>query len=183
MSTDKSSDKNAAILKLALAQYDEADTADQANLESAMSDLEFLTGLGQWDEKDATAREAAGRPMLTINRMPQFVRQVTGDIRRANPSISIKPGDNLASAETAEIIEGLTRNIEQASDASSVYERAAESSAACGIGHWRVRADYESDDSFDQTILIESIANPFAVRWDPVAKDPTRKDARVGRWA
>ncbi|WP_028955914.1 portal protein [Sulfitobacter sp. 20_GPM-1509m] len=167
-----------AILKRALEQFSDADSGDQENLEAALSDLEFATGIGQWDEADRIAREESGRPMLTINRMPQFIRQVTGDIRRTNPSVKITAGDNEATEEAAEIIEGLVRNIEQACDASSIYERAAESAAACGIGHWRIRSDYEDDDSFDQTIFIESIPNPFAVRWDFDAKDPTRKDAR-----
>ena len=171
-------DDEKALIKRAIEEFAEDDTADQENLEQSLADLEFVTGLRQWDEADASAREEAGRPMLTINRMPQFVRQVTGDIRRTNPSIRIKPGDNAATVETAKIIEGLVRNLEQACDASSIYERAAESAAACGIGHWRVRADYEDDTSFNQTILIESIPNPFAVRWDAAAKDPTRKDAR-----
>ena len=166
------------ILKVALERFAEADSGDQENLEEALNDLEFATGIGQWEERDATARKAAGRPMLTINRMPQFIRQVTGDIRRTNPSIKITAGDDAASEETAEIIEGLVRNIEQACDASSVYERAAESAAACGIGHWRIRSDYEDDNTFNQTIFIESIPNPFAVRWDEASKDPTRKDAR-----
>lgn len=170
--------EHSAILKTALEQFSEADSGDQENLEAALSDLEFATGIGQWDEQDAEARRNSGRPMLTINRMPQFIRQVTGDIRRTNPSVKITAGDNEASEESAEIIEGLVRNIEQACDAASIYERAAESAAACGIGHWRIRTDYEAEDTFDQTIFIESIPNPFAVRWDAAAKDPTRKDAR-----
>ena len=89
-------DDERAILKRALEEFAEDDTADQENLEQSLADLEFVTGLRQWDEADASAREEAGRPMLTINRMPQFVRQVTGDIRRTNPSIRIKPGDNAA---------------------------------------------------------------------------------------
>ena len=169
-------DEDKKILKRALAQFDEADTVDEENLTEALSDLEFVTGIGHWSEEDKVER--AGRPTLTINRMPQFVRQVTGDIRRTNPAIKIIAGDNAATEEMAEIIGGLTRSIEQACDASSIYERAAESAASCGIGHWRIRADYEDGNSFDQTIFIESIPNPFAVRWDAAAKDPTRKDAR-----
>lgn len=169
---------NDAILKRALEQFSDADSYDHENLESALSDLEFATGIGQWDQADRDQREKDGRPMLTINRMPQFIRQVTGDIRRTNPSVKIAAGDNDATSETAEIMEGLIRNIEQACDASSTYERAGESAAACGIGHWRIRSDYEDDESFNQTILVESIPNPFAVRWDQASKDPTRKDAR-----
>lgn len=167
-----------AILKTALEQFDEADTADRENIEAGLEDLEFASGIGQWDQADIDSRKADGRPTLTINRMPQFIRQVTGDIRRTNPAIKVIPGDNAATEEAAEIIGGLIRNIEQDCDGSSIYERAAESAAACGIGHWRIRADYESDEGFEQTLFLESIPNPFAVRWDPNAKDPTRKDAR-----
>ena len=170
--------KHDALIERARKRLRQARDAEFTNRENAEDDLENLIGDGQWPEEVRSEREAEGRPCLTINRLPQFVRQVTGDIRRMNPAINITPGDTGASKDVADIIEGLIRQIEYKSDASSVYEYAAESAAQCGMGFFRVRADWEADDSFDQEILIDRIDNPFSVYFDPAAKDPTRKDAQ-----
>lgn len=170
-------DKNAAILEAARKRIDEATSSDLDNRERAQSDLRFLIG-DQWPEDVRTERENEGKPCITVNRLPQFVRQVTGQIRQMNPAIRVVPGDNEATEDVAEIFAGLIKQIEYKCDAPSVYEGAAEGAAACGIGNWRVRADYTEGMTFEQEILIERIHNPFGVFWDPLAKEPTRKDAR-----
>ena len=168
--------KNADILENGRTRADEAASADKRNRDEGKLDLRYVVG-EQWDERDRAAREAAGRPCLTINRTIQFVRQVTGQIRQMNPAIKVTPDDTGASPGTAELLEGLIRSIQYRSDASSVFEQSAESAAACGIGNFRIRADYAPGAVFHQEATIERIENPFAVFWDPAAKDPTRKDA------
>jgi hypothetical protein len=168
---------DADILALARKRMQEAVEFDRQNREDAMDDMEFIAGR-QWPEDIKQAREGRSQPVITINRLPQFVRQVTGDIRKLNPAIRIIPGDNKATEDTAETIGGLVRAIEYASDASSIYEGAAEQAAACGMGAFRILAEYADDDAFDQEIRIQRIPNPFAVYWDPVARDSTRQDAQ-----
>jgi len=155
-------------------RFDEALEADRDNREDALDDLQFIAG-EQWPAEIKADREANGRPMLTINQMPQFVRQVTGDIRQANPAIDVIPGDGDASDDMADMLSGLIRGVEYQCDASSIYERAAESAASCGMGAFRT---YYKQTNRGNEIVIEGISNPFAVYWDPLAKDPTRKDAR-----
>lgn len=168
---------NEKILKLALERREASQDFDSENRDEALDDLKFITGKNQWSETDKAARELSGRPCLTINAMPQFVRQVTGQIRSMNPAIKISAADGNAKKEIAEIYEGLARDIEARSDAQSVYEAAGESAATCGMGAFRIRADYVSPFSFDQHILIERIPNPFSVFWDPFARKPDRCDA------
>lgn len=165
------------IVRLAVKRLDEAATADLPNRERSEGDLSFVIGEGQWPEEIRRQREDEGKPCLTLNRLPQFVRQVTGQIRQINPAIRVIPAGSEATKEVAEIYEGLIRQIEAQCDASSIYEQTAESAAACGIGHFRIRADYCDDNSFDQELLIERIPNPFAVFWDPLAKHSSRSDA------
>lgn len=169
--------KKDEIVRLARKRLDEAATADLPNRERSESDLSFVIGEGQWPEEVRQQREDEGKPCLTLNRLPQFVRQVTGQIRQTNPAIRVIPAGNEATQDVAEIYEGLIRQIEAHCDASSVYEQTAESAASCGIGHFRVRADYCDENSFDQELLIERIHNPFAVFWDPLAKHSSRNDA------
>lgn len=168
-----------AIIKLARERRDAAHKAMLVHHERAVDDLRFVRG-EHYPEDVRREREANGQPCLTVNALPQVVRAVTGQIRALNPAIRVIAGDGDASADVAEVIEGLIRHIENRSDASSVYEAAAESAAACSLGYWRIRTDYEGDDTFDQEILIERVYNPFAVFLDPQAKHPTRSDAQWG---
>jgi hypothetical protein len=169
--------KPSALIAIARERMDEAYTAEIDHRDRAEDDLRMVTG-DQWPEEERTEREADGRPTLTINLLAQNVRQVTGQIRALNPAIRVTAADSVASKDTAEIMEGMIRHIEYKSDASSVYEQAAESAAACSMGYWRVRADYAETETFDQEVMIERIYNPFSVFFDPLAKHPTRRDAR-----
>lgn len=164
------------LIRTALERMDEATTADHDNCERAEGDLQMLVG-NQWPETVENERKSQGKPCLTINRLPSFVRQVTGQIRSLNPAVRVIAADGDADEEVAEVIGGLIRHIEGEADAASIYEQAAESAAACGIGHWRVRTQFADGDTFDQEVVIERIHNPFSVFTDPFAKHPTRMDA------
>lgn len=87
------------VVKIVRDRLAEAWEHDKDNRLEAQRDLNFLAG-NQWPERDRQQREEAGRPMLTINRLPQFVRQVTNDIRQADVSIKVAPSDGaVAKAE------------------------------------------------------------------------------------
>ena len=174
---DGMSKEKDAILETARDRMREARDAELPHIERAEQDLRFASGEEQWPEAERAIRESEGKPTLTFNAMPQYVRKVCGQLRAMNPAIKVSPGDNEASEEVAEIIEGLVREIEYRSDAQTVYEGAAESAVQCGIGHFRIRADYCDAETFDQHILIERIFNPFAVFYDPKARKPDRSDA------
>jgi len=149
---------------------------DRDNREEASRDLTFLAG-DQWPESVRREREAAKRPMLTINRLPQFVRQITNDIRQADIAIKVVPEDDDADPAVAEIYDGLIRQIQYRSSARHVYSTAAEHQASCGIGWWRVSSDYADDMAFDQEIRIKAVKNPLAVYCDPGSVMPDRSDA------
>lgn len=154
-------------------RFQEAADFDRENRDQGLEDLKFLAG-EQWEEQAIVQRK--GRPCLTINRLPQFVAQVVGDIRINRPAIRVRPAED-ADKDLAEIREGLIRTIERDNDAQGVYINAAESQVGCGIGNFRVGLKYAASDSFDRDILIGHISNPFAVLWDPMATERTGRDA------
>lgn len=164
--------EHAEILEL----FNEDWKADEANRDASYDDLRFLAG-DQWDERARAEREAARRPMVTINRVGQFVRQVTGDMRLNPTSINVLPVDDEGDIEKAEIFEGLIRQIEYASGATQAYAHAFECSAGIGIGHFRINTRYAQDSVSDQEIVVERIINPLAVVWDSAAVTIDRSDA------
>lgn len=146
--------------------------ADRDNRREAMEDLKFVAGF-QWS--DAAKAERAGRPMITINRTGQFLRQVTNPIRQNMPTLKVEP-DSDADEDMAELVNGLMRRIQYNSSAAHVYAQATEQMVACGIGWFRVATDYLDDESFDQEILIKRVFNPLSVYPDPGALEPDRSD-------
>ena len=149
---------------------------DRQNREEAQQDLKFLSG-DQWPTNIRREREVNNRPVLTVNQLPQFVRQVVNDMRQNPRDIKFIPADGAASDEMAEIYTGLIRHIQNQSKAPSVYAHAGEHAVACGIGHFRVITDYIGDNAFEQEIQIKRIHYPLSVYWAPGAMEPDRSDA------
>jgi hypothetical protein len=118
------------------------------------------------------------RPCLTINKLPQHVRQVTNDQRQNRPSGKVIPADDKADIAVAEIFNGMVRHIEYISDADVAYDTACENQVSYGEGYIRILTEYCDDDTFDQDIKIGRIRNSFSVYMDPTIQDPCGSDAK-----
>ena len=139
-------------------------------------DQKFAAG-EQWPEMIAKAREAQGRPIQTINRLPAFIDQIVGDARQNKPSIKVHAGED-GDEDIAAIYDGLIRAIQNESNADFAYDTAVEHTATFGFGAWRIKTDYESEDSFNQVICIERITDPLSVYFDKNSVLPDYSDAR-----
>lgn len=168
-------DKNQDAFAKARERYEHAASYWGEWRKAAREDREFFAG-DQWLPADRNNREIQCRPILTINRLPVFARQIIGDARQNKPSIKIYPAED-GDVEIAEIYEGLIRNIEYVSSAPDAYDTAFESAVICGIGAWRVCTDYVSDDAFEQHILIERIREPLSITIDPNSERADFSDA------
>ncbi|MCG7879953.1 MAG: hypothetical protein N0E45_17980 [Candidatus Thiodiazotropha endolucinida] len=155
------------LVKDAQAVFELASEVESENRASALADMRFAKLGEQWPAVLRKKRESEGRPCLTINRMPAFIRQVVNDARQNRPSIQVHPVDEGADVETAEIYSGLIRNIEYTSDAEVAYDTGIEHAVTCGYGYWRVGLDYATDDTFELDLRIERIPNIFSVYGDP----------------
>lgn len=178
-SADSKGDDLAKVLDLAKKRWRRADEFDRQNRSDAYEDLNFLETPGaQWPEREKRAREDAGRPCLEFNRLPTTVAQITGDIRQMRPAIKVVPVDSRGDPETADVIAGMVRYVENRSDAPSAYFAAADQQVGAGIGHWKIITEYGSDSTFEQEIRIVGIPDGVGVRWDPDAVLPTREDGK-----
>jgi hypothetical protein len=168
--------KPADVIKEARDRLQAAWDADKDNRQEAATDLRFLAG-DQWPDVVRRQREAKGRPMLTINRLPQFLRQVTNPIREADLAIKTAPVDGQSDPKIAKIFDGLIKQIEYQSSAKAVYAQAAEHQCACGIGWFQIVQRYVDDSVFDQELAIVGIQSPLSVYDDPAAVLPDRSDS------
>jgi hypothetical protein len=167
------------ILRVARERFKLAQEAETKIREVALEDLEFRSGK-QWPEDVRQERTLDGRPTLVINRIPQFIRQITNDQRQNRPSIKVSPVDDKGDVETGKILQGIIRHIEYDSNADIAYDTAFEGAALKGFGYFRIITDFVSPQSFNQEIKIKRIRNSFTVYLDPHAKEPDGSDAKWG---
>jgi hypothetical protein len=170
---DEDDDVHALALKRWQAGYER----DRDNIDAAYEDLEFLEG-NQWPAEAIAIRQSEDRPIQTFNRMPQFVRQITGDLRLARPSIKVVPVDSGADRAIARIRAGVIRCVENRSDAQAAYCHAADQQVAAGIGHWRVIKEHADDTTFNQELRVVAVEDGIGVIWDGDAILPNKEDAR-----
>jgi len=166
---------------MALAAYSES-------REDELDDLRFMAGSpdNQWQwpaDVLATRGSVQGqtinaRPCLTINKLPQHVRQVTNEQRQNRPSPKVIPADDHADVAVAEVFDGIIRHIEYMSDADVAYDTACDNQVVYGEGYIRILTEYTRDDSFDQDLKIGRIRNSFSVYMDPTIQDPCGSDAK-----
>lgn len=151
------------IHERALKLYDLSIEANAENVRNWLDDMRFARLGEQWPENVKRQRELEGRPCLTLNKLPSFIRQVTNDARQNSPSIKYHPVGDGADKEVAEILDGLTRNIEYSSNADVAYDTALDHSVTGGFGYFRIVTDYACEDQFEQDLKIERIENPCSV--------------------
>ena len=161
--------KHSDLLSEAQAAFVLACEVEAENRRAAVDDIRFARLGEQWSARVMAERQAEGRPCLTINRLPAFIRQVVNDARQNKPAIVCHPVGDGADPKTAELLNGLIRHIEQSSDAEVAYDTALDFAVTCGFGYFRINTRYADDDSFDQDLAIERVADPFSVYGDPFA--------------
>ena len=177
------SDKMATMrsrLQMAQAAYSDS-------REDELDDLRFMAGSPdnqwQWPADVLSTRGSVqgqtinARPCLTINKLPQHVRQVTNEQRQNRPSGKVIPADDNADVEVAEVFNGVMRHIEYMSDADVAYDTACDNQVTYGEGYIRLITEYCNEDSFDQDIRIMRVRNSFSVYMDPTIQDPCGADA------
>jgi Phage P22-like portal protein len=166
-----------AVHEEALLEYERDYERERNNIHEAYEDLRFRRGnkSDQWTPEALEARK--GRPCHVVNKLPQFIRQVTGDMRQSRPGIKVVPVDSGADIKTAEVRAGMIRYVENRSKAKHVYTTGADSQVTCGIGHWQVTTEYAHAGTFNQEVRIIGIEDSVSVLWDADAILQTKEDA------
>lgn len=156
-------------------------------------DLAFQEPENQWTDQAKRERQGLvgqdgvpqpARPMLSVSLLSQPKQLIRNGRRQAKLGINIHPKSQDATPETAQVIQGHYREIEQhGADLARgwAFDRAVD----CGLGYYIVRTDYEAKDLnperpgpevYDQVIRIERILHQEDVYLDPAAKEPDFRD-------
>lgn len=175
----KASESEAVKKRITLLRerYKKCVDADRDNRDAFTEDMKFALVPGeQWD--DFSKRERGDdRPMYEFNRTRTTIKRVVNSMRN-NPVYgkvrAVEDGDK----ETAEVYEGLIRNIANNSNFDAIRDAAAEYQVTGGYAAWRIVTKYSDDTAFDQDICIEALRNPLCLYCDPTAFEQTGRDAK-----
>ncbi len=171
------------FIATARARFKLAIDAKALNNPSALDDVRFAAANSdnqwQWPVALLNARTNdpnGARPCLTINVLPQHIRQVTNDQQQNRPSMKVLPVDDQGDIEVAKILNGMMRHIEANSDADIAYDTACDCQVTSGEGYFRILTEYCDEKSFEQDIRIGRIRNWASVYMDPYIKHPAGAD-------
>jgi hypothetical protein len=131
----------------------------------------------QWEESMINAR-GESRPRVVVNLLEQHIQQVVNQNRQNRPGGKVSPVDNQADPDIAEIIEGLIRHIEYASNADRAYDTAIQYCITGALGYWGLDLDFAGPDTLDQELKVVRCADPKLWMIDPASIEPDGADAR-----
>ncbi len=166
-----------ARLELARKRFKLCVDAESTLRQRMLEDQRFAAG-EHWPQAVKNAREGEGRPCLTIDRLTPQLKQVANQQRAMRPSVQINAVDSGADPETAEVLQGLIRHIENQSDADDAYDQAGLHQLEIGRGWIRIVTKPCEDGSGNQDIRIERVRNPFKVWIDPTVERRDYADAK-----
>jgi hypothetical protein len=155
--------------------------ADKDNRNLALEDIRFVNVPGaQWQDSMKQERgwtkEGGGRPCYEYNKVRVRCKRIVNDMRGNRPAGKVRAVED-GDTDTAEIYDGLIRNIWNVSHGDNATDYAAEYQVEGGMGAWRVNTAFASDSAFDLDLVIEMIENPFQLYCDPNAKESLKRDA------
>ncbi len=134
---------------------------------------------GQWDSHAAKA--FTGRPRYTLDKCNDLVDDIAGAIEQSDFDIQILPAGGDATKDLAKTYDGLIRNIQNLSDATEIYNSATRFAVRAGLAGWRVNQRWGDNNTFDQDLFIDPIADFVDRAWcDPGSMLQTGEDA--GYW-
>jgi len=157
---------------------DKCQQADKDNRERVREAHLFLDKRdGQWEPYWWNSNEA--KPRYTFDMVNPIVDQVASEIEQSDYDIRVSPAGGDATKDLAIAYDGIIRNIEQMSNAKTVYAQCARNMVVGGMDGWRVVQKYVDDNSFDQDLAIEHIGNFVDRVWfDPAAENQDKSDSR-----
>lgn len=159
-----------------------------------VDDLKFVDFDDQWEQTTKTQRAGSqavnglpptpARPTPVTNLLRASCQQVANTRRHARLALEFAPKGGGATQDVAEVFEDIVRAAQDESRAAIARNWAADRAEKCGMGWYRIDADFsqeQPDDEAswnDQDIVWRRILNQASVYPDPTSQEPDFSDGR-----
>jgi len=131
---------------------------------------------GQWE---TDVLKDPKRPRYTFDMTGPLIDQIAGEIENADFSVRALPTGGETSKDTAKVLDGLIRNIQNVSHAGEIYDQAARYMVEGGLDGWEIKQQFVDGDSFDQDLVIKSISNFVDSVWFWPFTEPDASDSKA----
>lgn len=171
---------NEALLKDIRETHDYFSTAWAPIRREGRRDVQILIE-GPWDETERAKRQpetGPKRPCLVFPELDQYLNQAEGNIRQSKRAIKVDPQGNGANDATAELHQGMIRQIEYQSNAPEIYISAWVEMLRRSYGAFRIRRKKAPGKTLDQVLEVAPIRNPDSVLPDPDSKESDYSDMK-----
>jgi hypothetical protein len=174
------SEKMKKIHSEAIAEFGRINGALRDERLQCLQDRRFYSIAGaQWE--GPLGEQFENKPKFEVNKIHLAVIRIINEYRNNRISVNFVPKDGSDKQTLSDTCNGLYRADEQDSTAEEAYDNAFEEAVGGGFGAWRLRAEYEDDESEDdkQRIKIEPIFDADStVFFDLDAKRQDKADAK-----
>lgn len=182
------SGKYADVVRRAHRRFKKCQAWESSARNNWLDDLRFANGdaYNNWQWPVAVYQDRGARPSLTVNETREHNLHIINEAKQNKASVKYRPTGGGATAESAEVYEGLYRHIANISNAQMAQGLAIEFQVDAGLGYTLIEADYVNinpkpgPDAFNQEIYIQPIMNPMSVMLDCDCEEPDGTGARYG---
>lgn len=168
-------------------RYNLSQELDQEFLNNSDEELEFAAG-EHWLDKEQQSDvrrelQSRGRSAMTIDLLNPSIELVVNPMRINKPTARFMPVGEDADDATADIRQGLYRNIDRESRAAVARETAHDFAVRVGRGYYQILIEDEPGLNFDQRISIKRIDDLGVVMIDQSGIEADYSDAEwAGIW-
>lgn len=134
----------------------------------------FLNG-DQWDQATRNYYVETKKPVLTMNILYLFLKQVVGEQIQNLPELEVIPKNMQVEQEKIELLEDLLRTIFIQSGGEESLQAAA-MQIMVGFSVLKINTRYTDDDSFQQEIYFNVVNDPTLCGFDPKAVNKCKDD-------
>ena len=173
-------DRLTNLHQAALRKFDKIQTALRDERLQCLEDRRFYSIAGaQWE--GPLWYQYENKPRFEVNKIALAVQRIFSEYRNNRIAVNFVSKDGSKNTNLADICDKLYRADEQDSCAEEAYDNAFEEAVGGGFGAWRLRSDYEDEESDEderQRIRIEPIFDAdSSVFFDLNAKRQDKSDA------
>ena len=145
------------------------------NITRGKDDMNFVLR-DQWTAIERSEFTRLFKPAMTFNKLYGPIKKVIGEQRKNKPDLLVRSLTGKATQEQINLRADLVRTISYQSQNDLVYQSAFKSALLMGYGAFQVGIDYETNRSFNQKIVFESIPDATRCAFDPTAMKPHKGD-------
>lgn len=134
----------------------------------------FLNG-NQWDNMTAAYYTESKKPMLTVNLLYLFLKQVVSEQIQNLPELEVVPKNMQVKPDMIELLENLLRTIMIYSNGEEALQTSAKQNMVA-FSFIKVNTRYSDDDTFQQEIYFDVVQDPTLCGADPNAQNKNKDD-------